>query len=117
MNSECPAEAGEVAEELSLGRLSPDKAAAFEAHMRGCEKCRQAYEETVRFIEGIRGAGDSGEFRRLKVALITSLAWLGPWSCKYLCFGKATNPFLAYPNSYIIFVVYSKWISLEKGIA
>jgi len=70
VNSECPSDAGEVAEQHYLGRLSPDRAAVFEAHMRGCEKCRQAYQETVRFIEGIRGAGKRVEFGGLEVAAV-----------------------------------------------
>jgi hypothetical protein len=52
----CCDDPAEMAEALCLGRLEPEAAVFFKAHLETCHSCGQVYEETVEFVDAICGA-------------------------------------------------------------
>jgi hypothetical protein len=44
--SKCSEDPAEMAEAVDLGRLEPEAAMLFKAHLATCPRCRQPYEET-----------------------------------------------------------------------
>ena len=61
--SQCAEDPAEMTEAVYLGRLEPQAAILFKAHVEACPRCRPVYEETVAFVEAIRAAAtwlDSG---------------------------------------------------------
>jgi hypothetical protein len=59
--SQCSEDPAEMAEAVYLGRLEPEATMLFKAHLETCPGCRQAYEETVAFVDAIRAAAKSLE--------------------------------------------------------
>ena len=61
--SQCSEDPAEMTEAVYLGRLEPQAAIRFKAHVEACPRCLPVYKETVAFVDAIRAAAtwlDSG---------------------------------------------------------
>ena len=52
----CPEDPSEMAEAHYFGRLEPNAAGQFTAHIESCSRCRQEREDTELFITSFRAA-------------------------------------------------------------
>ena len=53
---QCSEDTAETAEAAYFCRLEPEAAMLFKTHFETCRPCRQAYEETVDFVDAISDA-------------------------------------------------------------
>jgi anti-sigma factor RsiW len=64
MKLPCPPD--DTADEYVMGRLSPQEAAEFESHCKGCPQCEEQVSLARGLVRGLRAITTEGKFKRKK---------------------------------------------------